>query len=100
MLVLVYSTKQFRAAGVRAARILVALPPWASGMIRRTCKVPERDSNGNAVSCRGCPRNCNRLANVRTSTEARALGRTTRARTREPGDLPCAVVLLVAGVRL
>ena len=56
--------------------------------------------NWNAVKNRGCPRNCDRRANVHGSTEASSLGKEdAEAMTREPGDLPSAVVLLAAGVR-
>jgi hypothetical protein len=58
-----------------------------------------RKGSGNAVRYRGCPRNCDRRAVVRKATEAKVLGRRTRAKTRKPGNLTRAVVLFPAGVR-
>ena len=47
-----------------------------------------------SAQCRGCPRNCKRRARTRLKvTEGRKpLGRPVQAPTREPGDLPPAVV--------
>ncbi len=67
--------------------------------IHASRKVPARDLNWNAVKYRGCPRNCNRRANVHDPLKLPALGRGTGATTREPGHPPRAVVLLPAGVR-